>query len=116
MKINIRGEMTEAAFQASIVKLLSFSHGWEYYHTHYSKRSNPGFPDLVMWNDYKGIGPFFRELKKQSGVVSPDQKKVMTSLYQAGCDVQVWRPSDWPEIDDLILSFVSQPQGTPLRI
>lgn len=37
----------EAAFQVRVVELAT-RHGWRAYHTHDSRRSEPGFPDLVL--------------------------------------------------------------------
>ena len=51
-----------------------------------------GFPDLLI------VGPsgvLFRELKDQTGRLSPDQKLWIAALQQAGEDVAVWRPADW---------------------
>ena len=109
--------MTEKEFQGSIIKLFKWTK-WDYYHTHDSRRSNPGWPDLVMWHeDHPGLGIIYRELKKSDDEKpSKDQRRVLKGLKRCGADVQVWRPSDWPEIERLLVSFVSQPPDTPLRI
>ena len=65
--------------------------GWLTYHTHDSRRSEPGFPDLVL---VKGERVLYRELKKQSGRVDPAQKAWMGALADAGVDVAIWRPAD----------------------
>lgn len=38
---------TEAQFQAAVVQLASL-HSWVSYHTHDSRRSDPGWPDVVF--------------------------------------------------------------------
>ncbi len=68
-------------------------YGWMYYHTYNSRRSVPGFLDLVLVHADRGV--LWRELKKQNGRVSPDQRKWMDRLTAAGENVGVWRPSDW---------------------
>ena len=39
--------MTEKEFQRLVVDYATL-HGWMHYHTHDSRRSTPGFPDLVL--------------------------------------------------------------------
>lgn len=64
------------------------------YHTHDSRRSPAGFPDRV----YCGPGGvLFRELKTDTGQLTPDQWEWLRSLQWAGLDAAVWRPSDWPD-------------------
>jgi hypothetical protein len=64
------------------------------YHTYDSRRSEPGFPDLVI------VGPggvLFRELKSETGRVSPHQRAWIESLTAAGADAGIWRPADQHE-------------------
>ncbi len=61
------------------------------YHTHDSRRSEPGFPDLVI----VGRRVIYRELKTQRGRLSRHQKEWLAALQEAGQDATVWRPSDW---------------------
>ena len=61
------------------------------YHTHDSRRSPRGFPDLVVC----GLGGvLFRELKTQRGTVKPEQQAWLDTLAAAGADAGVWRPAD----------------------
>lgn len=60
------------------------------YHTHNSRRSEPGFPDLVI------AGPggiLFRELKTATGHITPEQDRWLALLAVSG-DAGVWRPAD----------------------
>lgn len=63
------------------------------YHTYDSRRSQPGFPDLVIVGQNAAL---FRELKSAKGRVTPEQKFWIAALDQAGMDVDIWRPADWP--------------------
>jgi hypothetical protein len=64
------------------------------YHTFDSRRSEPGFPDLVIVG---GNGVVYRELKKQDGRLTRDQQHWLAALEAAGENAGVWRPSDWPD-------------------
>lgn len=84
--------MTEKAFQAGVVKLARF-HGFSLiYHVFDSRRSAPGFPDLVIVNP-RTERTLFRELKTTRGRVSPDQREWLDGLTMAGQDAGVWRPA-----------------------
>ncbi len=63
------------------------------YHTHDSRRSEPGFPDLVV----VGSRCLFRELKTTRGRLTTAQTTWLTALAAASVDAAVWRPADWPE-------------------
>jgi hypothetical protein len=82
--------MTEEQLLASVIELA----GWLKllsYHTRDSRRSAPGFPDLVL----VGSRVLFRELKSSKGKVTEDQYRWIEALDAAGEDVDVWRPFDW---------------------
>jgi hypothetical protein len=84
--------MLEAEFQSQIVEAAKL-HRVEAFHVSLSIRSEPGWPDLVL------VGPngaIFRELKTMTGKVSEAQKFWLAILGDAGLDVGVWRPDQWP--------------------
>ena len=71
-------------------------YGWHCYHTHDSRRSEPGFPDVTLVRDGRLL---FAELKAAKGRVTRDQQAWLSAL--AGCgppQVHIWRPADWPEV------------------
>ena len=84
--------MPEAALQAKIIDLAKRL-GWLVYHTHNSKRSEPGFPDLVLVHPTRGV--LWRELKRHTTKPTADQRKWLERLKLAGEDVGIWRPMDW---------------------
>src|SRR6185437_6320236 len=60
------------------------------YHTHDSRRSPAGYPDLTI------VGPrgvLFRELKTQRGKISAEQQRWLDALTAAGQNAAVWRPA-----------------------
>lgn len=82
--------MSEAELLAK-VRGLAAAFGWMAYHTHDSRRSEPGFPDVVM---VRGHRVLYRELKTRRGRVTPVQSAWLGALLDAGCDAGVWRPGD----------------------
>ena len=84
---------SEKEFQALVVECAKLR-GWRHYHTHDSRRSPSGFPDLVLVRDRV----LYRELKTERGKVSKDQKEWIGALNAARQDAKVWRPKDWNEI------------------
>lgn len=103
----------EADFQAVVVDYARLR-GWMTYHTHDSRRSAAGFPDLVMVRDGQLV---FAELKSEKGKTTPEQDAwlmaldaVMVGAVQrhhdnVECDCTypvrsfIWRPSDWSSIE-----------------
>ena len=94
--------MSEKSLQDSVMDLAR-ALGWRAYHTHDSRRSPAGFPDLVLVHPRQGR-LLFRELKTMRGRVTPDQEAWLADLIAAGQDAAVWRPSDlldWTIFDTL---------------
>ena len=85
--------MTEAQLQAAIIGA-AHRLGWFVYHTHDSRRSEPGYPDLHLVHEGRGLS-LFRELKTQTGKLMPAQIAWQRALTAAGVDVDVWRPIQW---------------------
>lgn len=88
----VADQMSETALQAQIMAL-AFDLGWLAYHTHDSRRSNPGWPDLALCHPKRGRF-MVRELKKMNGRVSPEQRKWLDALRTADVDARIWRPVD----------------------
>jgi len=84
--------MTEADFQNQILDLCKHV-GLLAYHVYDSRRSVPGFPDLVIVGKR---GVLYRELKTDKGRLSKEQDQWLEALHAAGADASVWRPRDWP--------------------
>lgn len=85
-------DVTEKELQANVLELAGHF-GWLAYHTHDSRRSNPGFPDLVL---VRGTRLIFAELKREGGRVTGPQDEWLGALsFVQNVSVYVWRPSDW---------------------
>ena len=82
--------ITETDFQKQVVQKAT-RRGWQYYHSHDSRRDNAGFPDLVLWRERI----IYRELKIGRHQLRPEQRVRLRELRGAGADVDVWRPTDW---------------------
>ena len=70
------------------------SFGWLVYHTHDSRRSEPGFPDVVM---VRGSDSLFPEVKAGSDTTTDDQLKWLCALKRAGHEVCVVRDKPPPK-------------------
>lgn len=82
----------EDAFQSAVVEAAKM-HRCLCYHTHDSRRSEKGFPDLVIVGR-RGI--LYRELKMLRKQTTPEQEKWLTRLNAVGQSAAVWRPEHWP--------------------
>jgi hypothetical protein len=86
---------TEAGFLDAVIQLAHLC-GWWTYHTHDSRHSAKGFPDLVL---VRAPDAIFAELKSERGRVTAEQADVLARLALCGLETAVWRPSDWPTIE-----------------
>lgn len=118
--------MTEKQFQDKVVAY-AILNGWLVHHVKpgmtgrgqwlTNVQGHPGFPDLVLahpgrWDINPARGPvrpqiMFAELKAAKGRTSEAQKKWLQTLDEisvltTGVYVEVWRPSDWPRIEQLL--------------
>lgn len=67
------------------------------YHPRFSVGSEPGWPDLALIRR-RGGRVLFRELKTDTGRVSPRQSAVLDLMAACGLDAKVWRPRDLDQI------------------
>lgn len=88
MKAPVIPPESEKSFQSTVLRLASIYH-WMSYHTWDSRRSQAGFPDLIMVRDGRVLAV---ELKSDKGKVTPEQKVWLDALSRAGIRCMVWRP------------------------
>jgi hypothetical protein len=96
--MGVKGE-TEKGFMAVVVQFAKLN-GWLVYHTYDSRKSEAGFPDLVMVRSGVLI---FAELKLEGKDTTVDQRHWLKELKSCVVSTEelkvfVWFPSDWPEI------------------
>ncbi len=103
---------TERDFQRQVVQLARLM-GWRIYHTHDSRRSAAGFPDLVLVHPHRGI--IFAELKSPTGRTTPEQEGWLALLLQAGQRAYLWRPEDLPAIAAVLGGSEVQTLAPPPR-
>lgn len=112
-----RLRQTEAQFQAAIIELAR-GLGWKHYFTHDSRKSPPGYPDLVLLRPPRQI---VAELKSRRGVLTLDQRDWLNSYWLCGVETYVWRvgETDIRTIADLLTSRTMpvdiRPLGAPGR-
>lgn len=90
-------KISERDWQSHVCKIAEVK-GWRYYHPPDNRPVNgriqkvvSGFPDLCL---IKGTRMIFVELKRELGIVSPEQQVWIDAIRGCGLEVFVWRPSD----------------------
>lgn len=88
----LNAAMTEDELQDGLIRHATL-HGWLVYHTHDSRRSQAGFPDLVL---LRGDTLILWELKNAKRKVSPEQQVWLDALGGAkNVEAAVVRPADY---------------------
>lgn len=99
--------ITEKAFLAQVVELARLC-GWEHFHVFDSRKSDRGWPDLVLWRPPRspeliGIGKIiFAELKQEGKSTTAIQDRTIRQLRSCGCEVHVWVPSMFDELAEVL--------------
>ena len=94
------------------VRDIAHLRGWRTYHTYDSRRSEPGFPDLVMAHPIqKRI--VYVELKSAKGRVTNAQAQWLDDLHDAGAEAYIWRPDGLDDDTPYIWSLLAGPPEMP---
>lgn len=106
-------KQSEKQFQAAVMELARML-GWRVGHIHDSRREvtrkdggrlvigdkdAAGLPDLLM---VRGDRVIAAELKSEKGKPTREQGEWLVALRRAGVGVALWRPSDWPQIEEAL--------------
>jgi hypothetical protein len=88
--------IAEEQFLAKIIACAK-KHSWLWYHTHDSRRSASGFPDLVLVREVL----IFAECKTSTGKLTQEQATWLSMLERTGqVEVYTWRPENWEKIQE----------------
>ena len=90
------GLISEKQFQATVIEYAKAC-GWKVYHTYDSRRSEAGFPDLVLVRNWELA---FVELKRDGQKTTQTQREWLDALARTGSKTAVWWPSMWDEIEE----------------
>ena len=83
-------KQTEESFQDAVMELAGL-YGWLCYHTHDSRHSTAGFPDLVL---AKNGAVLFAECKTDKGKLTNHQIAWLLATHG-----MIWRPKYWDLIE-----------------
>jgi len=105
---------SENRFLARVLHLAKL-HGWEPYHTHDSRRSAPGFPDLILAKP--GHPLLCIELKTNTGKPTMEQLQWLSVLQRVEKpQAALWRPNDWPTIVTILSSPTERTAPCPTSV
>lgn len=90
----------EEHFQQQIIDLARYRGYDLIYHTHDSRHSPSGFPDLILLKEERMI---VAELKVGKNKLSPEQYEWLVAFSKITRDVFVWYPEDWDEIFEVVI-------------
>lgn len=90
---------SEKEWQDEVIKAATLG-GWAYYHTHDSRRSVAGFPDLVLVRVPELV---VAELKTVKGRIRPEQQEWLDGLAACGIETHLWRPGQLDEVYDRLV-------------
>ena len=98
--------LRESAVQSAIIGLAQ-TFGWRVYHTFDSRKSQAGFPDLVLVRDRV----IYAEVKR--GGQKPRQSQVdwLNALSRAGAEVYVWTEEDYQDVASILSRRVPRDEG-----
>ena len=97
--------MTEKQLQQAITDAAQLL-GWLVYHTHDSRHSAKGFPDLVM---VRGGRLLFVELKAEKGKLSPEQRAWFQALVSVSVEIDARIDDSFVENTGVVEVYVWHP-------
>lgn len=109
----MRESQTEAMFQTAVTDYATLM-GWTWHHETDSRKSKKGLPDFIALRDGRMVVAEFK--REKGGLYSEEQLHWMSEFERLswragtvreliGVDVVAvyqWKPSDWPEIQEVL--------------
>jgi hypothetical protein len=92
--------MSEAQWQRRITDYCDLLH-LRWHHETDSRRSKSGFPDLWIVGNRLVVA----ELKGSKTRITSEQRDWLVALERAGVECYLWRPEDWPEVQQVLKSL-----------
>lgn len=86
-------EISEKQFHAEVMAFAK-RHGWKTFHTYDSRKSDEGYPDLVMLRERQIVA----ELKVGRNKPSAAQDTWLEAYRSVGVETYIWFPEQWDEI------------------
>ena len=85
-----RSSMAEGIWQAQVIATAR-TIGFYVYHPHLSRWSARGWPDLSMLHEQRRVARWI-ECKRDDGLLTEEQCRVITAMRACGLEVEVFRP------------------------
>jgi hypothetical protein len=87
---------SEKGFAATLKEAATLL-GWKFYHVYDSRRSEPGFPDVLLAKPGRKL--ILAELKMEDGKLTAGQEAWLELLRLVpGIEVYLWTPKMWESI------------------
>jgi hypothetical protein len=93
--------LPESAFQQQVVDIATRL-GYKHFHVHNSRRSDPGWPDIVFAHDGK-CRLVFVEFKIEGGKVTPEQTAWHDTLAKCDMEIYLVYPRHLDEIIEILM-------------
>ncbi len=93
--------LTEKSFMAAVVQYARL-HKWRVYHTHDSRRSAPGWPDLALVRDGVLVLAELKVGKNRTTAAQHDWLYALQRVAESSrgaVAVHLWTPEDWGLIE-----------------
>ena len=104
-------KISEAEFQRQVLQLARYC-GWRRAHFRVARTAKgwrtavegdgAGFPDLILIHAQRGR-LIVAELKRDGEAPTAEQQAWLMAWAEVGAETFVWRPADWPAIQQILM-------------